>query len=68
MNVKRVIRYVHDEEDSLSDLWDADAEQQETYHYSLYEVRVDLDVDLDTGKSRIAAVNGIALSELPEFQ
>ena len=67
MNTVIVTRYLHGEDDELSDLWEPDAEQQEVYHYSLYEVRVDLEVDLDTGKSRIFAVDGVQLSKLQEF-
>lgn len=62
-----VRRYLHGEEDSLSDLWDYDAEQQDVYHYSLYEVAVDLEVDLATGKSRIVKVDGSALDPPQEF-
>jgi hypothetical protein len=51
----------------MSDLWDHDAKQQEVYHYSLYEVAVDLEVDLDTGESRIVAVDGVKLDPLPKF-
>lgn len=54
----RVIRYLHGEDDELSDLWEPDAPQQKNYHYALYEVAVELEVDLDTGKSRVVAVDG----------
>lgn len=67
-NTKIVKRYLHGQEDEWSELWPVDtAEQQNVYHYSLYEVAIDLEVDLDTGKSRIVAVDGISLSRLPEF-
>jgi hypothetical protein len=67
MNTRIVTRYLHGEEDSLSDLWDYEAPQQNVYHYSLYEVTIELEVDLDTGKSRIHTVNGCALEEDHEF-
>jgi len=76
MNIKRVTRYLHGEDDQFSDLWPYPGEEgstpqteaaQDRYLSSLYEVSVGLDVDLDTGRSRIAAVNGVALSELSEF-
>lgn len=67
MNVIRVTRYLHGGPDELSILWEPDAEQQEVYHYSLYEVMVELDVDLDTGKSRIATVDGVPLASLKDF-
>ena len=65
MNIARVTRYLHSEEDQFSELWPNDAPQQDEYHYSLYEVRIDLEVDLDTGKSRIAKVDGIPLEGSP---
>jgi hypothetical protein len=67
VNVVRVTRYLHGESDGLSGLWEPDAKQQEVYHYSLYEVMVELDVDLDTGKSRIATVDGVPLASLKDF-
>lgn len=57
-NITTVTRYLHGEEDEYSDLWDLNAPQQEVYHYSLYEVEITLEVDLDTGKSRITQVDG----------
>ena len=68
MNTKIVTRYLHGEEDQLSDLWDYDAPQQDVYHYSLYEVAIDLEVDLDTGKSRIISVNGQKLEGESKWQ
>ena len=61
--MRRVTRYLHGETDSLSDLWDYEAPQQDVYHYVLYETRIDLDVDMATGKAVIVAVNGV---EMPE--
>ena len=58
MNVITVKRYLHGEEEMVRDLWPYDAPQQDVYHYSLYEVAIDLEVDLDTGKSRIVGVDG----------
>ena len=66
-----VTRYLHGEEDEYSDLWPNPGEEdstpqteaaQDEYHYSLYEVRIDLEVDLRTGKSAIVAVDGKLLS------
>lgn len=68
MNTKIVKRYLRASNDDLSDLWDYEAPQQEAYHYSLYEVEIDLEVDMDTGKSRIVAVDGVALTTLGEFE
>jgi hypothetical protein len=56
--IKTVTRYLSGEEDELSNLWPYDAPQQDVYCGSLYEVRIDLEVDMDTGKSRIVAVDG----------
>lgn len=67
MSTTVVTRYLHEDEDQLSDLWDYEAPQQDVYHYSLYEVRIDLEVDMDTGKSRIVKVDGIPLATLKEF-
>lgn len=57
-DTKIVTRYLHGEEDSLSDLWDYEAPQQDVYHYSLYEVKIELEVDMPTGESRIVTVDG----------
>ena len=67
-NTKIITRYLHSNEEELSELWPADAEQQKTYGYSLYEVGFDLEVDLDTGKSRIIAVDGVELKEKGRFK
>lgn len=61
-NTRIVKEYLHGDNDELSDLWDHDARQQEKYHYALYEVGIDLEVDMDTGESRIVAVDGIKLT------
>lgn len=58
MMVTTVKRYLHSEEDQFSDLWSPQAPQQEVYHYALYEVCIELEVDLETGKSRIVGVDG----------
>lgn len=58
----------HGGREEHSELWDPDAPQQEIWHYSLYEVALDLEVDLDTGKSRIVAVDGRSLVSFPEFR
>lgn len=57
-NTTIIQRYLHGQDDEYSDLWPTDAVQQRRYHYSLYEVCVDLEVDLDTGDSRIVAIDG----------
>lgn len=60
-----VRRYVHDEQDEDSAIqWAGDPEECEgKYSYSLYEVQIDLEVDLLTGNSEIVAVDGRLLSE-----
>ena len=58
MPKKIVKRYLHDESDEYSDLWPIDAPQQKKYHYALYEVAIDLEVDMDTGDSKIVRVDG----------
>lgn len=64
MSTTRLVRrYLHDNSDELSDLWDYEASQQDVYHYALYEVSVDLEVEMETGRSRIMAVNGIPLTD-----
>ena len=68
VNTVLVKRYLHGSDDELSDLWHPDDPRQETYAYALYEVQVDLEVDLDTGKSRIIAIDGIELSKLQDFR
>jgi len=62
-NTRIVTRYLHGDSDELSDLWDYDAPQQDKYHYALYEVMVDLEVDMDTGESKIVAVDGRKLED-----
>lgn len=58
----------HGGREEMSDLWEPEDEQQEVFHYSLYEVAFELEVDLATGKSRIISVDGHKLETLPEFQ
>ncbi len=56
--------YVHgggESTDEYSELWDYEAEQQETFHYAGYEEVIDLEVDLDTGEWRYIGLNGIKL-------
>lgn len=67
MNTRIIKRYLHGSNDELSDLWDYEAPQQDIFGYALYEVAIDLEVDMDTGKSRIVAVDGVPLSKLGEF-
>jgi hypothetical protein len=67
-STKLVTRYLHNDNEELSDLWKPEDHQQEMYRYSLYEVKIDLEVDLDTGESRICAVDGIDLAVLGDFQ
>jgi len=59
--IKDYIGYGGREE--TSDLWREDAIQQKKFHYSLYEIEVTQEVDLDTGESRITAIDGIPLRE-----
>lgn len=68
MNTRIIRRFLHDENEELSDLWEPDAPQQEVYHYSLYEVAIDLEVNMDTGGSRIVAVNGVPLVSKGNFR
>lgn len=56
-----ITRYVHNNDDELSSLWPPDAKQQGTYHYTLYEVSLEGEVDLDTGDFYIQKVNGVPL-------
>lgn len=68
MNTTYVTEYLHGgARDEMSDLWPYEAAQQDTYRYSLYEVKIQLEVDLDTGKSRIVAVDDIPLTAPGEF-
>lgn len=67
MNVKKVTKYLYGDSDELSELWDYEAPQQDVFHYALYEVTIELEVDLDTGRSRIATVNGVELASKGEF-
>jgi len=68
VNTRTVTRYLHGETDELSKLWPPEAKQQEVYAYALYEVSVDLEVDMNTGRSRIIAVDGVPLSKIGEFR
>jgi hypothetical protein len=67
MTTQIVTEYLHGENDELSELWPPDAPQQEKFHYALYEVEVYLEVDMETGKSRIVSVNGIGLPDPGDF-
>jgi hypothetical protein len=67
MRTKVVTRYLHGNNDELSDLWDVEAPQQEVYDNALYEVEIALEVDLDTGQSRIIRVDGMPLKSLAIF-
>lgn len=62
----QVTEYVHANREELSPLWKPDAPQQEVFHYTLYELRLDCDVDLDTGHLYIRAVNGVPLESAVE--
>ncbi len=70
MTTRRVTRYLHASDDDQLDLslWPVDAPQHDVYHYSLYEVQVELEVEMETGKSRIVAVNGVELVEPAPFR
>lgn len=68
MNTKIVTEYLHGERDEHSELWSVDAEQQNVFRYALYEVAIGLEVDMDTGKSRIVSVDGVDLVTKGEFE
>ena len=54
--------------EEFSDLWDLDAPQQDAFEYAASRLDVSLEVDLDTGKSRIIALNDVPLSIIGDFQ
>lgn len=62
-NTKVVREYLHGGDEGLSELWHHDAPQQDVFMRRLYEVVVDLEVDLDTGETRIIAVDGWTRTE-----
>lgn len=65
-NTTKITLYVHggpEASDSYSDLWPNEAEQQEVFHYCLYEESVDIEVDLATGQWRYLGFAGKELSE-----
>jgi hypothetical protein len=51
--------WYYNEEHSLG--IDEESKAFENFIYSLYEVEFDMEVDTDTGKTKILAVNGIKL-------
>ncbi len=51
----------HNEEHSLG--MDEDAKAFGEFIYSLYEVELDMEVDTDTGETKILAVNGVKLEQ-----
>lgn len=75
MSTKIVTRYLHENSDEYSGLWPmpgADAtdedwrkfdEREELFGRQLYEVRFDLEVDMETGESKIVRVDGRELGE-----
>lgn len=61
--IRTITRYVHGQSDSLEELWDYEAPQQDVAHYWLYELPVTMDVDMDTGKAVITHLSGVALEK-----
>lgn len=65
---KRIIKmYLHSDKE---DNWDIGEEIglseeaiSEEFKYALYEVEVDVEVDMETGKTKILAVDGVKLVE-----
>lgn len=53
--------YLHRNADELSDLWDPGAPQQEEYDRVAYEVALQGELDLDTGKFYLQSVGGVPL-------
>ena len=59
---KPITEYIgHGGRDEYSELWPTDAEQQREFHYSLYELELDCEVDLETGKLYLQGVSGVKL-------
>lgn len=58
----RVTRYLSGEEDELSELWAYEAPQQDVYARTLNEVRIELEVNLETGNAEIVAINKFSVS------
>jgi hypothetical protein len=63
MALTRKTIYLHADNSELSDMWEPEAPQQKEWHYVAYEVAVDLEVDLESGKALIISVNGSKLLE-----
>jgi len=56
-----VTRYLHGNNEGMEDLWNNDDPQQERARYWLYEIDLQLDVDLKTGEAKIISVSGSPL-------
>lgn len=59
--IRTITRHVHGQDDELSNLWDSEAPQQDVAHYWLYELKLTLDVDMDTGNAVITHVSDVPL-------
>lgn len=71
MNTTVITEYVHggpEANDECSDLWPPEAPQQAVFHNLLYEEPVKVEVDLDTGKTRILAFAGKDLIEPTDWR
>lgn len=51
-----VEKYLYDDSDELSSIWNRDAPQQEIFAYALYKVKFVLAVKKSTGESNIYSV------------
>lgn len=60
---KRFTKRLHGGSDEYGEFWGPEAQQQETFHYAFYEVELDCEVDLDTGKVRCWGVQGSPLQD-----
>ena len=70
MNTVTKTYYVHGQpyDDEYAPFWPNDDERQNVIHYLLYEEPVEVEVDLDTGKTRILGFAGKALVEPTEWR
>ncbi len=63
--MKHITAYLHSNKEAMYELGKESGlkgEALEYFMYALYEVRVDLEVDEETGKATIDKVDGISLS------
>lgn len=70
MNTTIRTYYVHGQpyEDEFAPFWPSEDTRQERIHYLLYEEAVEVEIDLDTGATRILAFAGKKLVEPTEWQ